>query len=110
MRAWRDDLHLLMGCSPDFSRRSVGYVGASDGWQDLQNFKMDCEFPEARDGNLALSAELDLTQGGECTLAVAFGRTEQSATTKLLQSLAAPFAQIGRLSSSNGVARVRRSI
>ncbi len=93
VRAWRDDIHLVMGCTPDFTRRSVGYVGASDGWQDLQNFEMDWEFPEARDGNLALTAELDLSKGGECTLAVAFGKTEQSATTKLVQSFAAPFAQ-----------------
>jgi len=93
VRAWRDDVHLVMGGMPDFTRRSVGYVGASDGWQDLQDFAMDWEFPEARDGNIALTAELDLTQGGECTLAVAFGRTEQGATAKLVQSLAAPFAQ-----------------
>ncbi|HSU85497.1 MAG TPA: glycoside hydrolase family 15 protein [Chthoniobacterales bacterium] len=93
MHAWREDLNLAVGCTPDFTRRSVGYVGASDGWQDLQNFKMDWEFAEARDGNIALTAELDLTQGLECTLGVAFGRTKQSAMTKLLQSLATPFAQ-----------------
>ena len=34
-----------MAGSSGFSRRSVGYVGASDGWQDLMdNFKMDWEF------------------------------------------------------------------
>ncbi|MBA3833637.1 MAG: glucoamylase [Chthoniobacterales bacterium] len=93
LRAWRDDLHMVMGCRPEFTRRSVGYVGASDGWQDLQNFRMDWEFPEARDGNLALTAELDLSHGGECTVAVAFGQSEQSATAKLVQSLAAPFAR-----------------
>jgi len=91
--AWRDELHLVMGCTPDFIRRSVGYVGASDGWQDLQNFKMDWEFSEARDGNIALTAELDLARGLESTLGVAFGRTQQSATAKLLQSLARPFAR-----------------
>jgi glucoamylase len=36
------------GVQPGFSRRSVGYVGASDGWQDLMdNFKMDWEFCSA---------------------------------------------------------------
>ena len=31
---------LLMGCSGGFSRRSVGYVGAGDGWNDLmKNFQ-----------------------------------------------------------------------
>ena len=43
-------LHLIMGCSTGFSRRSIGYVGASDGWQDLMdNFKMDWESPRRRE-------------------------------------------------------------
>jgi glucoamylase len=42
LRAQRADTHLIMGCSSGFSRRSVGYVGASDGWQDLmRDYKMD---------------------------------------------------------------------
>jgi glucoamylase len=93
LHAWREDLHLAVGCTPDFTRRSVGYVGASDGWQDLQNFKMDWEFSEARDGDIALTAELDFSRGMECILGVAFGQTRQSATTKLLQSLSKPFAR-----------------
>lgn len=45
LHASRDNVHLVMGCSSGFSRRSIGYVGASDGWQDLtDNFKMDWEF------------------------------------------------------------------
>src|SRR5579859_6490744 len=45
LHALRSDTHLVMGCSAEFSRRSVGYVGASDGWRDLMdNFKMDWEF------------------------------------------------------------------
>ena len=34
MHAQRQNVHLLMACSSGFSRRSVGYVGFSDGWQD----------------------------------------------------------------------------
>src|SRR5687768_3088575 len=42
LHAARNGMHLVMGCTRPFSRRSVGYVGASDGWQDLMdNFKMD---------------------------------------------------------------------
>ncbi len=38
---------MSFGCTPDFTRRSVGYVGFSDGWQDLMdNFKMDWEFEQ----------------------------------------------------------------
>jgi glucoamylase len=92
LHAQRGGVHLAMGCSSNFSRRSVGYVGASDGWQDLMgNFQMDWEFPEARDGNIALTGEIDLRDGEEFTIAVALGRSCQSTVTKLLQSLAEPF-------------------
>ena len=51
IHAQREGTHLVMACSPGFSRRSVGYVGASDGWQDLMgNFKMDWEFRRSRAG------------------------------------------------------------
>ncbi|MEO6875723.1 MAG: glucoamylase, partial [Opitutaceae bacterium] len=91
--AEREDIHLVMGCSPDFTRRSVGYAGTSDGWQDLMsNFKMDWEYGRVEDGNVALTGEIDLSRGLEFTLAVAFGRSAQSASTRLLQALATPFA------------------
>jgi glucoamylase len=95
LRAWRDDTHLVLGCTPDFIRRSVGYVGASDGWQDvMENFQMDWEFERAEDGNIALFGEIDLSRDGGFTLAVAFGFSTQSASAQFLQSLATPFAAI----------------
>jgi glucoamylase len=90
----RDNIHLAFGAYPDFKRRSVGYVGQSDGWQDLMdNYQMDWEFERAEDGNIALTAEVDLSREAEFVLAVAFGRSAQSAATKLCQSLAIPFGQ-----------------
>ncbi|HEY5911752.1 MAG TPA: glycoside hydrolase family 15 protein [Verrucomicrobiae bacterium] len=90
----REGLHMVFGASPDFNRRSVGYVGYSDGWQDLtSNFQMDWEFGRAEDGNIALTAEIDGSRGWEFVLGVAFGRSAQSASTKLLQSLARPFEE-----------------
>jgi glucoamylase len=81
----REDVHLSLGCAPDFTKRSVGFVGASDGWQDLmENFRMDWEFRAAEGGNLALTAELDPSVD-QWTLGVAFGRSAQSSATKLLQ-------------------------
>jgi glucoamylase len=92
--AWRDGLHLVWGCTPDFTRRSVGFVGTSDGWQDLMgNFKMDWEFDFAGDGNIALMGEIDLSHGPEFTLAVAFGYSAQSASTQFLQAFATPYLQ-----------------
>jgi glucoamylase len=94
MHAQRRNVHLVMTCSTGFRRRSVGYVGFSDGWQDLMhNFKMDWEFPAAENGNIALTGEIDLPDSDEFTIAVAFGRSYQSAVTKLFQSLAEPFKQ-----------------
>jgi len=92
LHAERENAHLVMACHPGFSRRSVGYVGASDGWQDLMsNFKMDWEFHGAERGNIALTGEITLPDNGEFTIAIACGGSCQSTAAKLLQSLAEPF-------------------
>src|SRR5688572_29606792 len=92
MHAQRGNVHLVIGCSSGFTRRSIGYVGASDGWQDLKNnFKMDWEFHKAGEGNIALTGEIDLPAEGEFTMAVACGGSYPSTAAKLLQSLAEPF-------------------
>jgi len=89
----REDINMSFGCTPDFTKRSVGYVGFSDGWQDLMdNFKMDWEFEQAEDGNIALIGEIDLSAGPEFTLGVGFGATPHSASAHLLQAFATPFA------------------
>ncbi len=46
---------LALGATVPFSHVSCGYVGSSDGWTDLQNFKMDWEFDSASEGNVALT-------------------------------------------------------
>ncbi|HWQ92514.1 MAG TPA: glycoside hydrolase family 15 protein, partial [Clostridia bacterium] len=90
--AERANVHLVMGCSAGFARRSVGFVGASDGWQDLMgNFKMDWEFNTAENGNIALIGEINLRGGADFVIAIAFGGSYQSTVAKLLQSLAEPF-------------------
>ncbi|RYD30694.1 MAG: glucoamylase, partial [Verrucomicrobiaceae bacterium] len=112
LHAWRHGLHLVMAATADFKKCSVGYVGHSDGWQDLRNFEMDWEFMEAMDGNVALTAEIDLPPDHEFTLGIALGLSAQSASAKLLQSLAIPYethradyaAQWRRLSSGTGYA------
>jgi glucoamylase len=92
IHAQREDVHLVVACSSQFARRSVGYVGASDGWQDLMsNFKMDWEFHSAEKGNIALTGEIDLPDNGEFTIAIACGGSYPSMAAKLLQSLAEPF-------------------
>jgi glucoamylase len=92
--ASRDDLHLSFASQPDFTRRSVGFVGTSDGWQDLMdNFRMDWEYRHAENGNVALCAELD-PAADEWMLGVGIGASAQSAATKVLQCLAQPFDEL----------------
>ena len=94
LQAQRGEVGLAMGCSAGFSRTSVGYVGFSDGWQDLMGiFRMDWEFKEAGDGNIALTGEIDPSGGDEFTVAIALGRSPQSTAAKLLQALSEPFEQ-----------------
>jgi glucoamylase len=94
LTAERDGNWLAIAATRPFCRLSCGYVGSSDGWQDLaDNFQMDWQFDHALDGNVALTGEVDLSQGREFTLAIAFGDTRQRATTNLFQSLEIPFEQ-----------------
>ena len=59
--AWKNEWSLVMTASCGFSRVSCGFVGASDGWQDvMQNFTMDWEFGSATNGNVAVMGEIDL--------------------------------------------------
>ncbi len=93
LRAERGQTHLSFGAEPDFLRRSVGYVGVSDGWQDLMKHRdMTWEYTEADDGNIALTAEIDLSRDATWTCALAFGATSSHSASSLLQSLAIPFA------------------
>ena len=91
LHAQRGNFHLVMGCTTHFSRMSAGYASASDGWQDLRNFKMDWEFASAENGNIALTGEIDPRRGEEFTVVIALGQSYPSAAAKLLQSLADPF-------------------
>lgn len=92
LMAQKGSLWMAMGATVPFAHLSCGYVGASDGWTDLHdNFRMDWEFDRARDGNIALMAELDLKRTRSFTLGLAFGNSEHRAVANLLQSLATPF-------------------
>ena len=74
--ARRDNIALALACSHPWLRRSAGFVGVSDGWQDIsKNFRMTWEYTRAEGGNVALTGEIDLQAcGGEFVLALGFGR------------------------------------
>ncbi len=59
--AWKNGTSLALACDRGFSRASCGFVGVSDGWQDLKHdFQMHWEYGSATDGNLAVMGEIDL--------------------------------------------------
>jgi glucoamylase len=83
---------LALAADRPFRKRSVGFVGTSDGWQDLSgNYEMDWEYDHAESGNIALTAELDLGPNGEFTLGLAFGDHLHHATSTVFQSVGVSF-------------------
>src|ERR1043165_9562188 len=79
--AQRKGLALGLACSAPWLKRSAGFVGASDGWQDLnQNKRLSAEYLRAENGNVALTGEIDLSaSNGEFVLALGFGRSPAEA-------------------------------
>jgi glucoamylase len=83
---------LVLGASTPFLKCSCGYVGVNDGWTDVsRNLQMSNEFDCAFDGNIALTAQIDLSARPEFTIGLAFGTTLHDAVTTLVQSVSAPF-------------------
>ncbi len=94
LTAHKNGVWLGLAATAPFIHLSCGYVGTTDGWQDLSaNFKLDFEFASATDGNIALTGEIDLRNGTDFTLGIAFGRSLHRAVTSLAQSLAIPFSE-----------------
>jgi glucoamylase len=90
--AWKGPTSLAMTTDRGFLRTSCGYVGTSDGYQDLlKDFRMDWEFGSALDGNLAVMGEIDLGPKREFVLALGFGGGHHSALTRTVGSLYTPF-------------------
>jgi len=92
--AWRDGSSLAMAADCGFSRASCGYVGASDGWQDLkQNFAMDWQFGMALNGNVAVMGEIEAVGTRAFTIAIGFGEGHHAALSATMGALATPFTQ-----------------
>jgi glucoamylase len=87
--AERDGVALALACSAPWLKRSAGFVGASDGWQDLnQHNHMTWIYTRAENGNVALTGEVDLQgSGGEFLLALGFGSNTFEAGQRALASL-----------------------
>jgi glucoamylase len=87
--AERHGVALALACSVPWLKVSAGFVGHSDGWQDLRQHKeMRWGFARAENGNVALTGEVDLeAANGEFVLALGFGRSAVDAAHAALTSL-----------------------
>jgi glucoamylase len=89
-----DGTYLAMGADLPFLASSVGFVGVSDGWQQLfHQRRLTGIYDTATRGNVALTAELALGNG-EAALSLGFGRTAAEAAFHALGSLQTPFDTI----------------
>lgn len=87
--AERDDNALALAFSAPWLRRSAGFVGVSDGWQDLMRNKfMAWEYMRAENGNVSICGEVDLAAcNGTFLLALGFGSNAAEAGNRALSSL-----------------------
>jgi glucoamylase len=82
---------LALGASSPFLAQSVGFVGVSDGWQQLErDGHLSGLYDRAADGNVALTAELDLSGPEPLVLGLGFGNSAAEAAFHLRASLLSP--------------------
>ena len=86
---------LGLACSAPWKKMSVGFVGTSDGWQDLsQHFEMQWEYTRAENGNIAFTGEIDLAAcKGEFVLALGFGSISTEAGQQVRSTLFDDYAE-----------------
>ncbi len=90
--AWKDDVALALGTTCGFSRSSCGFVGVSDGYQDLsRHLRMEWNYGQALDGNIAIMGEIDVAKHREFTVAIAFGDGPHAALAGIMQTLSTPY-------------------
>src|SRR5699024_3272786 len=88
--AERKGISIAMACSIPFKNRSAGFVGVSDGWQDIsKNKKLTQCYRYAENGNSAVCAEIDLEAAGDqpFVIAVGFGMNPKEAGQRALASI-----------------------
>jgi len=87
--ASRGGLCVCLSADAPFQKLSCGYVGASDGWQDLNRHgELTWEFTSAENGTVALTAQ---AAGSTGVIALGFAGSPHGAFTRARTALAVPF-------------------
>jgi len=91
--AAREHYALAIASSAPWLARSVGFVGASDGWQELRAHKrLRQTHARAENGNVAVTGEIDLrSSDGVFVMTLGFGPTAMEAGQHALISLVEDF-------------------
>lgn len=94
--AQRNSYCLALACTAPWRKLSAGFVGTSDGWQDLNAHKeMTWTYQRADNGNVALTGEIDLLASqGIFTLALGFGTNPEEAGQRARASLMAEYSEV----------------
>ena len=95
--------YLALGCSPSWGGLSAGYVGQSDGYQQLARSGMlSPQYQRADDGNVALTGEIAFAEDTHtAVLALGFGQSETEAGSQVLDSLRDGFDAAAMAYSAN---------
>jgi glucoamylase len=92
--AWKGNSALAMAVDGGFTAASCGFVGTSDGYQDVtRHYGMEWRYGSALNGNIALTGEIELAERPEFLLALGFGPAPHSALTRTVGSLNVPFEE-----------------
>ena len=92
LHAGRGDEHLAILADAPFALASAGYVGHSDGWQDIARHGQPIwRFTNAPQGNVALTATLSAARG---EIALAFAGSAIGARTLATGTLVADFDRL----------------
>ena len=93
--AYGDGSNLAFAADQPFLASSVGFVGVSDGWQQLsRSFRLTDQYDTATDGNVALTIELAQGPQGASVVAVGFGRSAADAGFHAHSALMTPFETV----------------
>src|SRR6266436_7483234 len=95
-RTYAVPVYSALDASKPFTQVSNGFVGApSDGLKQLDSaHALTNIFSEADKGNLVQTVQVDISQGGNLTLALGFGTKQADAVSAAEASLATQFSQL----------------